>query len=56
MRKFKGYKFMVYGRILISRIRDTVENVIAYVQSGFRRVRVVLIRFLIGMCEIFSKV
>ena len=29
----------VYGRILINRIRDKTENVIAEVQSGFRRGR-----------------
>ena len=29
----------VYGRVLINRIRDTTENVIAKVQSGFRRGR-----------------
>ena len=29
----------VYSRILINRIRDKTENVIAEVQSGFRRGR-----------------
>ena len=29
----------VYGRVLINRIRDTTENVIAEVQGGFRRGR-----------------
>ena len=29
----------VYGRVLINRIRDKTENVIAEVQSGFRRGR-----------------
>ena len=29
----------VYGRVLINRIRDKTENVIAKVQSGFRRGR-----------------
>ena len=29
----------VYGRLLIKRIRDKTENVIAEVQSGFRRGR-----------------
>ena len=29
----------VYGRVLINRIRDKIENVIAEVQSGFRRGR-----------------
>ena len=27
----------VYGRVLINRIRDKTENVIAEVQGGFRR-------------------
>ena len=27
----------VYGRVLINRIRDKIENVIAEVQGGFRR-------------------
>ena len=29
----------VYGRVLINRIRDKTENVIAEVQGGFRRGR-----------------
>ena len=29
----------VYGRVLIDRIRDKTENVIAEVQGGFRRCR-----------------
>ena len=29
----------VYGRMLINRIRDKIENVIVEVQSGFRRGR-----------------
>ena len=37
----------VYGRVLINRIRDKTENVIAEVQSGFREVEAVQIRFLL---------
>ena len=37
----------VYGRVLINRIRDKTENVIAEVQGGFRRGRDVQIRFLL---------
>ena len=36
----------VYGRVLINRIRDKTENVIAEVQNGFRRGRGCTIRFL----------
>ena len=38
----------MYGRILINRISDKTENVIAEVQSGFRRGRDVQIRFLLS--------
>ena len=39
----------VYGRVLINRIRDKTENVIAEVQGGFRRgsLEDVQIRFLL---------
>ena len=38
----------VYGRVLINRIRDKTENVIAEVQDGFlREVEDVQIRFLL---------
>ena len=41
---FKGISLLsvagkVYGRVLINRIRDKTENVIAEVQGGFRRGR-----------------
>ena len=37
----------VYGRMLFNRIRDKTENVIVEVQSGFREVEDVQIRFLL---------
>ena len=41
---FRGISFLsvvgkVYGKLLINRIRDKTENVIAEVQGGFRRGR-----------------